>query len=110
MVPQAAEIGDGGRPGGLEPGPGDRALDHPGLVAVPLRGATPYRAALTLTEKIRAEQNFHDAQQAVDDYLMSVSDDTLLKQQESSEVRQLRKHLLEDALKYYRRFLARQGE
>ena len=44
MVPQAAEIGDGGRPGGLEPVLGDRALDHPGLVAVPLRGATPYRA------------------------------------------------------------------
>ena len=65
--------------------------------------------ALTLLEKTRAEENFRDAQQAVEDYLMRVSDETLLKQQDSSEVRQLRKSLLEDALKYYQRFLARQG-
>ena len=65
--------------------------------------------ALTLVEKTRAEENFRDAQQAVEDYLMSVSDETLLKQQDSSEARQLRQRLLEDALKYYQRFLARQG-
>jgi eukaryotic-like serine/threonine-protein kinase len=65
--------------------------------------------ALTLVEKTRAEENFRDAQQAVEDYLMRVSDETLAKQQDSSEVRQLRKRLLEDALKYYQRFIARQG-
>ena len=76
------------------------------------RAAAQLRAeqALTLTEKNRAEENFRDAQQAVDDYLMGVSDDTLLKQQDSIEVRELRKRLLEYALKYYRRFLARQGD
>ena len=65
--------------------------------------------ALTLAEKSRAEENFRDAQLAVEDCLMRVSDETLIKQQDSSEVRQLRKCLLEDALKYYQRFLARQG-
>ena len=75
------------------------------------RAAARLRAeqALTLVEKNRAEENFRDAQQAVEDYLMRVSDETLVKQQDSSEVRQLRKRLLEDALKYYQRFLARQG-
>ena len=65
--------------------------------------------ALTLVEKARAEENFRDAQQAVEDYLMRVSDETLVKQQDSTETRQLRKRLLEDALKYYQRFIARQG-
>ena len=76
------------------------------------RAAARLRAeqALTLVEKTRAEENFRDAQQAVEDYLISVSDETLLKQQDSGESRQLRKRLLEDALKYYRRFLARQGD
>ena len=75
------------------------------------RAAARLRAeqALTLAEKTRAEENFRDAQQAVEDYLMRVSDETLLKQQDSGEFRQLRKRLLEDALKYYQRFLARQG-
>jgi serine/threonine protein kinase len=75
------------------------------------RAAARLRAeqTLTLAEKSRAEENFRDAQQAVEDYLTRVSDETLLKQQDSGELRQLRKHLLEDALKYYQRFLARQG-
>jgi len=75
------------------------------------RAAARLRAeqALTLAEKTRAEENFRDAQQAVEDYLTRVSDDTLLKQQDSGELRQLRKNLLKDALKYYQRFLARQG-
>ncbi len=64
---------------------------------------------LTLLEKARAEESFRDAQQTVEDYLFRVSDETLLKQQDSSDVRELRKSLLEDALKYYQRFLARQG-
>ena len=65
--------------------------------------------ALTLVEKARAEENFRDAQQAVEDYLMRVSDETLVKQQDSTEVRQLRGRLMEDAIKYYKRFIARQG-
>ncbi len=75
------------------------------------RAASRLRAeqAFTLVEKGRAEENFRDAQQAVEDYLMRVSDETLLKQQDSSETRQLRQRLLEDALKYYQRFIARQG-
>ncbi len=75
------------------------------------RAATRLRAeqALTDVQRIRAEENFRDAQQAVEDYLARVSDETLLYQQESGDFRQLRKNLLEDALKYYQRFLARQG-
>jgi serine/threonine protein kinase len=65
--------------------------------------------SLTLGEKTRAEESFRDAQQAVEDYLTRVSNDTLLKQEDSGEFRQLRKDLLEDALKYYQRFLVRRG-
>ncbi len=76
-----------------------------------------YRAAarvrgeqvLTLAAKTRAEENFRDAQQAVEDYLIRVSDETLLQQHNSGEFRQLRKNLLEDAVKYFQRFIARQG-
>ena len=82
---------------------------RPGLVAVPRGARLAREQALTLAEKTRAEENFRDAQQAVEDYLIRVSDETLFKQQDSGEFRQLRKSLLEDALKYYQRFLARQG-
>ena len=76
------------------------------------RAATRLRAAqaLTLVQQTRAEENFRDAQQAVEDYLVKVSDETLLNQQDSGEFRQLRKSLLENALKYYQRFLARKGD
>ena len=40
---------------------------------------------------------------------MRVSDETLVKPEDSGEFRQLRMRLLEDALKYYQRFIARQG-
>ncbi|HKI16579.1 MAG TPA: tetratricopeptide repeat protein, partial [Isosphaeraceae bacterium] len=75
------------------------------------RAAARLRAeqASTEVQKTRAEENSRDAQQAVEDYLARVSDETLLNQQDSGDFRQLRKNLLEDALKYYQRFLARQG-
>ncbi len=73
------------------------------------RAAARLRAEQALTEvhKTRAEENFRDAQQAVEDYLARVSDETLLSQQDLGDFRPLRRRLLEDALKYYRRFLAR---
>jgi serine/threonine protein kinase len=75
------------------------------------RAATRLRAeqSLTLVEKSRALENARDAQQAVEDYLLRVSEETLLNQEDSGEFRQLRRNLLEDALKYYKRFIARQG-
>ena len=75
------------------------------------RAADRLRAeqALTLVEKTRAEASFQDAQQAVEDYLVRVGDEALFNEQDSDEFRQFRKNLLEDALKYYQRFLARQG-
>ena len=45
------------------------------------------------------------AQTAVDDYLTSVSENTLLKEQDSVDIRGLRKELLNNALKYYERFV-----
>ena len=110
MVPQAAEIGDGRsawprrawcwRPGSRSPWPGRSTARRRGFAA---------RRRSRWSQKTRAEENFRDAQQAVEDYLIRVSDETLLQQQDSDEFRQLRKNLLEDALKYYQRFLARQG-
>ena len=73
--------------------------------AARLRGAQ----ALTLAQKTLAEENYRDAQQAVEDYLIRVGDETLFNEQDTDEFRQFRKNLLEDALKYYQRFLARQG-
>jgi eukaryotic-like serine/threonine-protein kinase len=51
-----------------------------------------------------AESNFKMAQTAVEDYLTSVSENTLLKEQDSVDIRGLRKELLKNALKYYERF------
>jgi eukaryotic-like serine/threonine-protein kinase len=73
--------------------------------AARLRGAQ----ALTLAQKALAEENYRDAKQAVEDYLIRVDDEALFNEQDRDELRLLRKNLLEDALKYYQRFLARQG-
>ena len=53
----------------------------------------------------RATANFQLARQAVDDYLTRVSENTLLRFQPSRDLRDLRKQLLEDALKFYRSFI-----
>ncbi len=56
-----------------------------------------------------AETNFIMAQHAVDDYLTRVSENTLLKQRDSVDLRGLRQELLENALTYYKRFVAQRG-
>ncbi len=45
------------------------------------------------------------AQGAVNDYLTNVSENTLLKEQDSLDMRRLRQQLLSSALDYYRRFV-----
>jgi eukaryotic-like serine/threonine-protein kinase len=57
-----------------------------------------------------AESNFDMAQQAVDDYLTQVSENTLLKEQDSVDIRGLRRELLENALRYYKRFVSQRSE
>ncbi|HLN30630.1 MAG TPA: protein kinase [Gemmataceae bacterium] len=57
-----------------------------------------------------AEQNFSMAQKAVDNYLTSVSENTLLKEQDSVDVRNLRQELLQSALKYYQQFVSQRGQ
>jgi serine/threonine-protein kinase len=57
-----------------------------------------------------AETNFTMAQKAVDDYLTSVSENTLLKEQDSVDIRSLRQELLEKGLEYYQRFVAQRSE
>lgn len=52
-----------------------------------------------------AETNYNLARRAVDDYLTRVSEDTLLKSQDSVDLRRLRSELLKTALDYYRAFL-----
>jgi serine/threonine-protein kinase len=70
------------------------------------------RAALARAEVNleRANANFLLARQAVDDYFTRVSQNTLLKVQSSRDLRELRKGLLEDALKFYRAFIDRRGD
>jgi len=52
-----------------------------------------------------AQANFNMALKAVEDYLTSVSENTLLKQQDSVDIRSLRRELLNTALKYYKNFV-----
>jgi serine/threonine-protein kinase len=52
-----------------------------------------------------AQMNFIMAQGAVNAYLTNVSENTLLQEQDSVDLRRLRRQLLESALQYYRGFV-----
>jgi serine/threonine-protein kinase len=54
--------------------------------------------------RVEAENNFEMAQKAVEDYLTNVSENTLLKEQDSVDIRSLRQELLQSALTYYEHF------
>ena len=56
--------------------------------------------------RVEAETNFDMAQKAVEDYLTNVSENTLLKEQDSVDIRSLRQDLLKSALTYYEQFAA----
>jgi serine/threonine protein kinase/tetratricopeptide (TPR) repeat protein len=58
-------------------------------------------------ERNRAEANFRDARQAVDDSFTRVSESALL---DAPGMQPLRKQLLEDALRYYQGFVRRLGD
>ncbi len=57
-----------------------------------------------------AQSNFDMAQTAVEDYLTSVSQNTLLKYQNSVDIRSLRQDLLKSALTYYQRFVSQRND
>jgi len=57
-----------------------------------------------------AEVNFGMAQKAVDDYLTNVSESTLLNEQDSVDVRNLRQELLQSALAYYQQFVNQRSQ
>ena len=57
-----------------------------------------------------ADSNFALARKAVEDYFTGVSEDTLLKEQDSADNRRLRARLLGTALGYYEEFLRQQSE
>jgi eukaryotic-like serine/threonine-protein kinase len=59
-----------------------------------------------IAARTEAETNFDMAQKAVDDYLTKVSENRLLNEQDSVDIRQLRRDLLENALHYYKSFVA----
>ena len=56
------------------------------------------------TARKEAETNFDMAQRAVEVYLTNVSENTLLKEQDSVDIRTLRRDLLKSALEYYKEF------
>ena len=56
------------------------------------------------TARKEAETNFDMAQRAVEVYLTNVSENTLLKEQDSVDIRTLRRDLLNSALEYYKEF------
>ncbi len=57
-----------------------------------------------------AELNFSMAQKAVDDYLTNVSENTLLNEEDSVDVRNLRQELLQSALKFYQQFVNQRSQ
>jgi eukaryotic-like serine/threonine-protein kinase len=57
-----------------------------------------------------AQANFNLATKAVDDYLTSVSENTLFKLQDSVDIRRLRQELLNSALKYYKGFVNQRSQ
>jgi serine/threonine-protein kinase len=57
-----------------------------------------------------AEANFNMALKAVDDYLTSVSENTLFKLQDSVDIRRLRQELLNSALTYYKTFVKQRSD
>jgi serine/threonine-protein kinase len=65
--------------------------------------------ARTQEQRDLAQKNFHKARQAVDQYLTTVSESTLLKSPVPG-LQPLRKELLELALAYYVAFLEQQGD
>ena len=60
--------------------------------------------------RTEAENNFDMAQKAVEDYLTKVSENTLLKEQDSVDIRRLRSELLENALRYYKSFVTQRSD
>jgi len=76
------------------------------IAAVVIEGSRRSEAAA----RHEAELNFSMAQEAVDNYLTNVSENTLLKEQNSLDIRTLRQELLQNALKYYEQFVKQRGE
>jgi serine/threonine-protein kinase len=74
------------------------------------RQAESIARAQASIQRDRAETNFRLAQRAVEDYLTRVSENTLLKAQDRQDLREMRKQLLEDALRYYRQFIDQRGD
>jgi serine/threonine-protein kinase len=56
-----------------------------------------------------AEANFNMAQEAVEQYLTNVSENTLLNFQDSLDIRTLRQELLTTALRYYEKFVSQRS-
>ena len=86
-----------------------------GLIGITLAatvGATAIEGGRRREEKARkeAESNFVMAQDAVKDYLTSVSENTLLQREDSVDIRSLRRELLETALKYYKSFVSQRSQ
>jgi eukaryotic-like serine/threonine-protein kinase len=70
------------------------------------KSLTAAKEAKRLEEIARqeAETNFDMAKQVVDDYFTNVSENTLLKEQDTLDIRTLRQGLLRTALRYYEEF------
>jgi serine/threonine-protein kinase len=62
------------------------------------------------TVRIEAQDNFSLARKTVDEYLTKVSEDTLLKEQNTVDIRKLRRRLLQTALEYYATFVRKRGD
>ncbi len=60
--------------------------------------------------RVAAEADFDLAQQAVVEYLTNVSENTLLREQDSVDIRSLRDNLLKSALTFYERFAAKRKD
>lgn len=77
------------------------------VIAVLSRREALFQQEIAVAERDRAEQNFRDARDAVDQFYTKVSEDQLLK---AEGLQTLRAELLGEALEYYRRFLSQRKD
>ena len=77
------------------------------VAAVLSRREAVRQQAIATTERDRAEENFREARDAVDQFYTRVSEEQLLK---AEGLQPLRADLLKQALEYYKRFLSQRGD
>ncbi len=112
LTPSGGSSGSAAGSASTAPGPTRPSTALVGVSLVATAAAVVIEGARRRETTVRkeAETNFNMAQKAVEDYLTNVSENTLLKEQDSVDIRSLRRELLENALHYYKNFVTQRSD